>query len=97
MEAEVLGQISHPPPRFRVAGRLAKDARLTACGRYQAKQDLDGRRLDGAVRSQEAENFTRLDREVQPVKRDLAAVLLAESDRFDGRCQLRTARELAIF
>ena len=95
VEAKVLGQVADAPARFGVARRLAEQARLAAGRPHQAEQDLDRRRLARAVRAQEAEHLTRLDREVQPVKRDFAAVLLAEGDRLDRGCQ-RTPRLSAM-
>ena len=86
VEAEVLGQITHPSARFRLTCWSSEDACLAARRRHEAEQDLDGSRLARAVRPQEAEDFTRLDRQVQPVKRDLAVVLLAESDRLNRGC-----------
>jgi len=92
MKAKILGQVTDSPPGFGIADGLAEQARLAAARRNQAQQDLDRRRLAGAVGAQKAEDFTRLDDQVQPVQRDLAAVLLAESDRLDSGSRQRTAR-----
>ena len=83
MEAEVLGKVADAPSGFCIASRLAEDARLTTRRRNQAEQDLDGGRLAGAIRAEEAKHLSGLDDEVQPVKRYLAAVLLAKRDRLD--------------
>src|SRR5215207_2496318 len=94
METEALRQVAHPPASFRVAGRSAEEPRLTAGRPHEAEQDLDGGGLARPVRAEEAEDLAGLDRQVQPVERGLAAVLLAESARLDRRDQ-RTARESA--
>jgi hypothetical protein len=57
MKAKVLGQIADPPPRIRIAGWLAEDARRAAAWLDQAKQDFDGRGLARAVGSQKAEDL----------------------------------------
>jgi hypothetical protein len=77
VEAEILGQITDALARLGVAGWAPKQARLAARRAHQAKQNLDRGCLARPVRAQEAENLTRLDRQVQPVKRDLATVFLA--------------------
>ena len=92
VKAEVLGQVADPPAGLGIASSLSEQARLAAGRRNQAEQDLDRRRLAGAVGAQKAEDFTGLDGEVQPVQRDLAAVLLAESDRLDSCRRQWTAR-----
>jgi hypothetical protein len=86
VEAKVLGQITHSLAGFCLTCRSSEDARLAARRSHQTQQDLDGSRLARTVRPQKAENFTRLDRQVQPVKRDLAAVLLAEADGLNRGC-----------
>lgn len=96
VEAEIFGQVANASTRFGLACRVAKQARLAVRGADQSEEDFDGGRLTRAVGSQKAEDFTRLDGEVQPVKRNLPAVLLAKSDRFNGRRQLRTARVSAM-
>ena len=49
-----------------------------------ALEDLDGRRLAGAVRAEQAEHLTCLDREVDPAQRLVVAVALAQTADRDG-------------
>ena len=55
-----------------------------AVARAVALEDLDGRRLAGAVRAEQAEHLARLDREVDPAERFVVAVALAEARDRDG-------------
>ena len=87
VKPKAFGQVADVSARFGVTGGLASNARFATGGLHQAEQNLDGRRLAGAVWPQEAKHLTGLNREVQPVKRYLAAVLLAEADRLNGGCQ----------
>ena len=82
MEAEVLRQIADASASLGVASGFAEDARPAAGRSDQAQQDLDGRSLAGSVRAEKTKDFTRLDGQVQPVKSNLAAIFLAETDRF---------------
>jgi hypothetical protein len=98
VKAEVFWQIADAPPSFRVTRRFAEEARVPARRFDQTEQDLDGRGFARAVWAQEAEDLTGLDYQVQPVKCDLATVLLAEADRLESgfRCGQRTARLSAM-
>jgi len=57
---------------------LAEDAHLPRVARAEPLEDLDGRRLAGAVGAKEAEDLTGPDVEVEPVDRSLGAVALDE-------------------
>jgi hypothetical protein len=83
VESKVLRQVPDSTPRFRLAGLAPEQPRFAAGRPHQAEQNLDRRRLARTVRPQKTEYFTRLDGQVQPVKRDILAVLFAQSDRLD--------------
>jgi hypothetical protein len=58
--------------------------RLAAVGARERGQDLDGGRLAGAVRAEQAEDRPRLDSEAEPVERaDAARICLPQVRCFD--------------
>ena len=92
MEAKILGQVADASTRLDIASGSTKDARLPGGSRHEVQQNLDGRGFAGAVRPEKAEDLTRFNGEVEAMQCDLAAVLLAERGRLDGRVYQRTAR-----
>ena len=60
-----------------ITGIAAEHRQRAAIGRGQTGQQRHGRRLAGAVRSEQAENFAGANVEAQLVERDRAAELLA--------------------
>src|SRR5262249_27285363 len=77
-ETVVLGQVADAPADRRSPGRLVEDGRLPVGGADNAEQDLDERRLAGAVLPQQAEDFAALDRERDALEGADPAVLLGE-------------------
>ena len=67
----------------------AEDARLAAVAAPVALEDLDRRRLPGAVRAEEGEHLTCLDAEVEAVEHLPRAVRLPEVDDLDRRQRSR--------
>jgi hypothetical protein len=90
VKTKVLRQIADSPARVRVARGQPEQARLACSRRDEAEQNFDGRRLARTVGAQKAEDLAGLDVQVQPVQRDLLAVLLAKSDRFERGWRQRT-------
>ena len=68
-----------------VATSTPRTVRLAAVGRSQALEDLDRRRLAGAVRAEQAEDLAGRDVEVDPVDRPDVAVLLDQTADPDDR------------
>ena len=68
------------PPRLRI---LAEHRHLAGVARAVALEDLDGRRLAGAVRAEQAEHLAACDREVDPAKGLVLAVALAQAGNRD--------------
>ncbi len=82
--AEQLGQVADATPRRAVAERPAED-RPVALGRpREAEQQLDRRRLAGAVRAEQAEHLAAVDAQVEGIEGDRRAVGLAEAADVDG-------------
>ena len=63
---------------------VAEDADLAAVAVAEALEDLDGRRLAGAVRAEQGEHLAALDLEVDAVDGVAAAVGLAQAGHADG-------------
>ena len=61
------------------------DLDLAGVRREERRQDLDGRRLAGAVGTQQGEHRARRDLDVDPVEDEELAVRLAETGDLDGR------------
>ena len=83
------GLLPDDPDRTAYAARVPDDvesghARLAAVWTGERGQDLHGRRLAGAVRAEQTEDRSRLDREAKPVERgDVALVRLPQVRCFD--------------
>ena len=71
-------------------GIVSEHAHLAAVALAVALEDLDRRRLAGAVRAEEAEDFARLDREVDPAHRLEVPVRLAQAADLDRRHRRRS-------
>ena len=82
--AEQLGQVADPAPRRDVAERRPQHAPLAGSRARQAEQQLDGRRLAGAVRAQEAEDLAARHGHRQPGQGDDPPEFLAQLASLDG-------------
>ena len=82
--AEQLGQVADPPPRLAVADGPAEHLAGPGGRTREPEQELDGRRLAGAVGAEEAEHLAGLDAEVERVEADGPAVDLAQAVGLDG-------------
>src|SRR5438067_12482425 len=89
MKAEVLRQVANAGPGAAIGDGKPEDAGLTGRRADQPRQDLDGGRLAGPVRPEEAEHLAGLHRQREIVEGDLAAVHLADTTRRDGRSRVR--------
>ena len=83
MEPEVLGQVANPPARGRIVDRPIEQGSAPGGRPRQPEQDLDRGRLAGSVRTEEAEDLTRLDGQGEVVEGNPTAELLAEPGRLD--------------
>jgi hypothetical protein len=91
-KAEELGEVTDCPLGSSRAGRSATDERLTLTRADEAARDLDERRLAGAVRSEESDELSFFDREVDAAEGFDAAVSLDETADFEsGRHAARVA------
>ena len=82
--AEQLRQVPDPPACVPVAQRAAQHGPAPARRPGQAEQQLDGRRLAGAVGAQEAEHLARRHADVERVEGDGGPVGLAQAMGLDG-------------
>ena len=92
VEPGLLERDADPPAhRVGVAGDVdAGDARAARRDRQQRGQHLDGRRLAGAVRAEEAEHLAGLDAQVDPAHGLDVAIGLDQRPRLDGGRRFRS-------
>src|SRR6185436_6295721 len=95
VEVRVLGKVADAAPDRDVAERAAEDLGLAAGRKHQLHEQLERRRLAGAVRAQEAEDVAGGDVDGQAIERAIGArapeadqVVLAQLARADRRGHL---------
>ncbi len=79
------GEADHPPDLFRVPDRVdSRNGQRSAVRPEQRRNGPDERGLAGPVRSEHGGHLARRSDEVEPGERMDLAVVLGETDRFDG-------------
>ena len=99
VKAKVLGQEADARAHLGIAERRAEHGAAARRRRDEAEQQLQRRRLAGAVRPQKAENLAARDGEGQTGYRDVAAELAPQRRGFDCvfRHLLQSLRDLEQF
>ena len=99
VEVRVLRQVTEAALRGEVARRTPEDARLAGRRKHQLQQQLQRRRLAGAVRTEKPEDLAgfHLQREAvedapRPLPPEANGVVLGELDGFDRGCQSSRGR-----
>jgi len=82
---EELGEVPDPSPGGAIAERCAEDATGARGRSGEAEQQLDGRRLAGAVWPEQADEFAPPDGQAQPGERGRPAVRLDDAVELDHR------------